>query len=139
MKSNKIICLATKKPSALFPLYRYCFYGQDPNFFLLKPKLMIYGDFLDFDCAESLWFRGLSSRWLYLYVPGMTTYSVVVIILLPFSVTNSSADCCFSLYFTFCMQSMIVFIKPIKFALLFTFGNMLAIGRYATICLVIEI
>uniref|UniRef100_M1B3X2 Vesicle transport protein n=1 Tax=Solanum tuberosum TaxID=4113 RepID=M1B3X2_SOLTU len=26
------------------------------------------------------------------------------------------------------LQSMIVFIKPIKFALLFTFGNMLAIG-----------
>nr|XP_010318736.1 vesicle transport protein SFT2B isoform X2 [Solanum lycopersicum] len=29
------------------------------------------------------------------------------------------------------LQSMIVFIKPIKFALLFTFGNMLAIGSTA--------
>lgn len=28
------------------------------------------------------------------------------------------------------MQSMIVFGIPIKFALLFTFGNVLAIGRY---------
>jgi hypothetical protein len=29
----------------------------------------------------------------------------------------------------FVLQSLIVFAKPIKFALLFTFGNVLAVGR----------
>lgn len=34
----------------------------------------------------------------------------------------------------FCtLQSLIVFAKPIKFALLFTFGNILAVGRYIVI------
>lgn len=31
--------------------------------------------------------------------------------------------------FLFLLQSLIVFAKPIKFALLFTFGNVLAVGR----------
>jgi hypothetical protein len=31
------------------------------------------------------------------------------------------------------LQSLIVFAKPIKFALLFTFGNVLAVGRYIVI------
>jgi len=33
----------------------------------------------------------------------------------------------------FVLQSLIVFAKPIKYALLFTFGNVLAVGRYIDI------
>lgn len=40
-----------------------------------------------------------------------------------------SLHCCSYLQVLFLLQSLIVFSKPIKFSILFTFGNVLAVGR----------